>query len=68
VLYSVDRRALAKVSSLYGIPDEYIKVISAMNENNTAAIKVGNEVSRLFCIKSGVKSMVVFYPFLYGSF
>ena len=27
---SVDKRALAKVFSLYGIPDKYIKVISAM--------------------------------------
>ena len=26
----VDRRSLAKVLSLYGIPDKYIKVISAM--------------------------------------
>jgi hypothetical protein len=43
--YSVDRRALVKVLSLYGIPDKYIKVISAMYENNTASVKVGNEVS-----------------------
>ena len=34
----VDRRALAKVLSLYGIPDKYIKVISAIYENNTAAV------------------------------
>ena len=42
---SVDRRALAKVLSLYAIPDKCIEVISAMYENNTAAVKVGNEVS-----------------------
>ena len=42
---SVDRRALIKVLSLYGIPDKYIEVIRAMYENNTAAVKVGNEVS-----------------------
>ena len=30
---SVDRRALAKVLSLCGIPDKYIKVICAMYEN-----------------------------------
>ena len=35
---SVDRRALAKVLSLYGIPDKYTKVICAMYENNTAAV------------------------------
>ena len=35
---SVHRRALAKVSSLYGIPDECIKVISAMYQNNIAAV------------------------------
>ena len=52
---SVGRRAMAKVSSLYGIPGKYIKVISAIDENNTAAVKVGNEVSSWFCIRSGVK-------------
>ena len=64
---SVDRTALTKVLSLYGIPEKYIKVICAMYENNTAAVKVGNEVSNWFCIKSGV-SRVVFYPPLYGSY
>ena len=44
---SVDRTALTKVLSLYGIPEKYIKVICAMYENNTAAVKVGNEVYRL---------------------
>ena len=37
---SVDRSALAKVLSLYGILDKYIKVICAMYENNTAVVKV----------------------------
>ena len=61
---SVDRRALAKVLSLYGITDIYIKVICAMYENNTAVVKVGNEVSNWFCIKSGVKQGCVLYPFI----
>ena len=39
---SVDRRAFAKVLSLFSIPDKYIKLICAMYENNTAAVKVGN--------------------------
>ena len=66
---SVDRRALAKVLSLYGIPGKYIKVFCAMYENNAAAVKVGNEVSSLFCIESGVKQgYVLFYHPLYGSF
>ena len=34
---------------------KYIKVICAMYEKNAAAVKVGNEVSNCFCIKSGVK-------------
>ena len=42
---SVDRRALAKVLSLYGISEKCIKMICAMYENNTAAVKVGNGVS-----------------------
>ena len=45
VFNSVDRRALAKVLSLLGITDKYIKVICAMYKNNTAAAEVGNEVS-----------------------
>ena len=48
---SVDRRALAKVSFLYRIPDKYIKVISAMYKNNDATVKVGNAVSIWFRIK-----------------
>ena len=36
---SVDRRALAKALSLYGIRNKYIKVISAMYENNVAKIR-----------------------------
>jgi len=42
---SVDKRDLEKVLSLYGIPDKYIKEINAIYENNTAVVKVGNEVS-----------------------
>ena len=37
------------------ILDKHIKVICAMYENNTVALKVGNEVSSWFRIKSGVK-------------
>ena len=61
---SADRRALAKVLSLYGILDKYIKVTYAMYENNTAALKVGNEVSSWFCIRSGVKQGYVLSPFI----
>jgi len=57
---SIDRRALAKVLSLYGIAHKHIKVISAMDENNTALVKVGNEASCWFCNKSEAKK-VVFY-------
>ena len=59
---SVDRRALAKFLSLYGIPDEYIKVICAMYENMA---KLGYEVSNWFCIKSGVKQGCVLSPFIW---
>ncbi|XP_065575526.1 uncharacterized protein LOC136037037 [Artemia franciscana] len=61
---SVDRRALKQVLTLYGILNKYIKVISAMYKNNTAAVKVGNEVSSWFCIKSGVKQGCVLSPFI----
>ena len=65
VFDSVDRRALAKVLSLYGIPVKCIKVIIAMYENNTATVKVGNEVCSWFYIKSGVKQGCVLSPFVY---
>ena len=39
--------------------------ISAMFENNTAAVKVGNEVSSWFCIKSGVKLGCGLSPFIW---
>jgi hypothetical protein len=65
VFNSVDRKALAKVLSLYGIPDKYIKVISAMSKNNTAAVKVGNEVSSCFFYKSRVKQGCVLSPFIW---
>jgi hypothetical protein len=51
---SVDRTALVNILSLYGTPNKYTKVISAIYENNTAVINVGNEVNSWFCIKSGV--------------
>ena len=41
----LDRRSLAKVLSLYYIPDKDTKVICTMYENNAAAVKVGNKVS-----------------------
>ena len=40
-------------------------MISAMYENNTAAVKVGNEVSSWFCIKSGVQQGCVLSPFVW---
>ena len=62
---SVDKRALAKVLSLCGIPDKCIKVISAMYKNNTAVVKVGNKVSSSFYIKSGVKQGCFLSPFVW---
>ena len=62
---SVDRRASAKVLSLYSIPEKHIKVIFAIYEYNTAAVKVGNEVSNWFCIKSVIKQGCVLSPFIW---
>ena len=39
---------------------------SAIYENNTAAVKVGNEVINWFCIKSGVKQGCVLSPFIWN--
>ena len=36
-----------------------------MYENNTAAVKVGNEISNRFCIKSGVNEDCVLSPFIW---
>ena len=51
--------------SLYGLPNNYIKVINAMYENNTAAVKVGHEVSGWFCIRPGIKQGCAQFPFIW---
>jgi len=51
---SVNRRAFEKILSLYGKQDKYSKLLSGRYENNTAAVKVENEFSSWFRIKSGV--------------
>ena len=63
---SVDRTAISKVLSLYGVQDKYIRLISAICENNIAAVKVGNEVSSWFRIESGVKQGCVLSQYIYG--
>ena len=65
VLNSVDRRALAKVLSFYGVPAKGIIVISPMYWNNNASVKTGNDFSSRLYIKSGVKQGRVI-PLLYG--
>jgi len=52
---------------LYGIPDKYIKVISAMCEDNAIMVNVGSEVISWFVLNQEF-SRVVFYPSLYGAF
>jgi len=47
------------------MPEKYIQVVSAMYKNNTAAVKVGNEVSSLFCIKLGNKQGCLLSPVLW---
>ena len=64
VFNSFDKKDLAKVLSLYGIPDKYIKVISAIYENNTAAVKVGYEVNSWCFTKSGLRRVVFYLPSL----
>ena len=61
---SVNKRALSKVLSFYDVPEKQMKVISAIYVNNTAVVKVGNEVSSWFCTKSGVKQGCVLSPFV----
>ena len=53
-----------KILSLYGIQDNYIKVISAVYENNIAAVKVRNGVSKWFCVESGVKQGYILSSFI----
>ena len=62
---SVDRRALAKFLSLYVIPDKYIKVISAMYENDISSVKVGNKANSWLFIKLGGKQYRVLPPFIW---
>ena len=61
---SVGKAALFKGLSFYGKQDKYNRMISAMYENKTAAVKVRNEDSSWFCIKSGIKQGCVLSPFI----
>ena len=61
---SADRRVLAEVLSLYVLPDKYIKIISAMYKNNTAAVKVRGEVSNWFDIEWGARQDYALYSFV----
>ena len=54
-----------KVLSYYGIPDKYVKLISAMYENSIAVVKVRNEVSSWFRIASVIKKGCVPSPFIW---
>ena len=62
---SVHRKSFSKSLILIWYTRKYIKVICAMYENNTVAVKVGNEVSNWFCIESGVKHGRVLSPFIW---
>ena len=59
-----DRRAFAKVLSSYGIQHKYVKGISDIYNNDIAVVKVGNEVSSGFCIKSGVEKACFISKFI----
>ena len=54
---SVDKKALAKVLSLYGKSDKYIKVISAKYEKNTDAGPFIRIILMDFVLKSTRKAM-----------
>ena len=41
-------------------------MINAICENNTAAVKVENEVRSGICTKSGVKQVCVLFPFIWA--
>ena len=47
---------------MYDVQQKHIKVVCAVYKNNAAVIKVENEVSSWFCIKSGVKQGCVLSP------
>ena len=50
---------------MYGIPDKHIKKISAMYENNTDMVKIGNVVSSWFRIKCEVQKNCVLSKFIW---
>lgn len=62
---SASRSALLKILPLYGIPDRYVRVISALYMNNMAAVKIEGEVSAWFSVESGVKQGCVLSPFIW---
>jgi len=63
VFNSADRRALEKLFRKV-TKDKYMEGISAIYEKNVAAVKVIQDISSWFRIKSGVKQGCVLYPFM----
>ena len=61
---SADRRALEKLFRKV-TKDKYMEGISAIYEKNVAAVKVRQDISSWFRIKSGVKQGCVLYSFIW---
>ena len=65
---TVDRQLLFLILERYGCPPTYMKIVRALHTNNTAAVRVGNEVSDPFDVTMGVKQGCVLAPILFNIF
>ena len=65
---SVSRELLWDILSKYGCPAKYIRVLRLLHDDMRATVKIGNEQSDPFQVKSGVKQGCVITPTLFSIF
>ncbi len=65
---SVSRELLWEVLSTYGCPDKYIRILRLLHDDMRATVRVGNDNSDSFQVRSGVKQGCVIAPTLFSIF
>ena len=61
----VDRKALFKILSHYGIPRKITDAITAMYTNSSSRVRLGNHLSKAFYITTSVLRGDALVPFLF---
>ena len=63
---TVDRETLWKILSIYGCPDDLVKLVREFHDGMKGRVSIGGDISDLFEIKHGVKQGCVLAPTLFA--